>query len=370
MTPADGIKTIRAELESGLRLPKCGKCGCMESALKNMPSALSAVGTPDAAALAHDMASWLEHMLPIQYSCLGCEYCFPAVAQNTFAQAFPSMSQVADLTCDFRVRDAVWPPVVGEYLVLDKSAPVAVSTLASVQLAEELAQSRPNGLAIVGKTETENIGIDKIIKNVVTSSTLRYLIVAGREPQGHQTGNTLLALAANGIDENGRVVGSHGKRPILRNVTVAEIQSFRDQLQVIDMIGCENLDEIGARIEELSRQPVTACGCSECGGSSPVEISIAPKIIASAPSQAVKMDPAGYFVIVPLPDTRTISVEHYGYDNTLLRTIQGSDARTIYATIIREGWATELSHAAYLGKELALAELSLQYGFKYVQDGA
>ena len=46
-----------------------------------------------------------------QYSCLGCEYCFPTVAQNTFAQAFPSMNQVADLSCEFRIRDEAWPPL-------------------------------------------------------------------------------------------------------------------------------------------------------------------------------------------------------------------------------------------------------------------
>jgi len=39
-------------------------------------------------------------------------------------------------------------------------------------------------------------------------------------------------------------------------------------------------------------------------------------------------------------------------------------------TIVDDGWVTELSHAAYLGKELARAELSLQLGFRYVQDGA
>jgi tetrahydromethanopterin S-methyltransferase subunit A len=38
--------------------------------------------------------------------------------------------------------------------------------------------------------------------------------------------------------------------------------------------------------------------------------------------------------------------------------------------IVANGWVTELSHAAYIGKELAKAELSLKYGLKYVQDGA
>ena len=82
------------------------------------------------------------------------------------------------------------------------------------------------------------------------------------------------------------------------------------------------------------------------------------------------MDKAGYFVIVPLTDKGVVNVEHYAYDNSLLRVIEGATARAIYFTIINSGWVTELSHAAYLGKELAKAELSLQNGFKYIQDGA
>ncbi len=82
------------------------------------------------------------------------------------------------------------------------------------------------------------------------------------------------------------------------------------------------------------------------------------------------MDPAGYFVIVPLSDKGRITVEHYGYDNTLLRTIEGMTARMLYRKLIDEGWVTELSHAAYLGRELTKAELSLQHGYQYVQDGA
>ncbi len=97
---------------------------------------------------------------------------------------------------------------------------------------------------------------------------------------------------------------------------------------------------------------------------------VTPKVIADEPGDAVVMDRAGYFVILPLGDRRVISVEHYSYDNTLLRTIEGANARAVYMTIVSNGWVSELSHAAYLGKELAKAELSLQHGFKYIQDKA
>jgi len=63
-------------------------------------------------------------------------------------------------------------------------------------------------------------------------------------------------------------------------------------------------------------------------------------------------------------------LKYYSYQNKLLRIIEGRTARDIYLTLIEKGWVSDLTHAAYLGKELARAELSLQTGLKYVQDGA
>jgi tetrahydromethanopterin S-methyltransferase subunit A len=266
------------------------------------------------------------------------------------------------------VNETQWPSVVGEYVVVDKDAPVAVSTLASVELVNALAQCKPDGLAIVGKTETENIGIDKVVTNVVTNPNLRYLIVAGIDPQGHYPGQTLLALAEYGVDDKGRVQGSPGKRPILRNVSSATIQAFRDRVQVVDMIGCENFDAISDQVVALAQSAMTWCACSN--SQILVPPILVPTIVATEPDTAVKLDKAGYFVIVPVGERGVVTVEHYAYDNTLLRVIEGGNARDIYTMLIRHGWVTELSHATYLGKELAKAELSLQYGFKYVQDGA
>ncbi len=199
---------------------------------------------------------------------------------------------------------------------------------------------------------------------------LRYLIVAGTDAKGHYAGQTLLALAENGVDHQGRVIQAPGKRPILRNVTVADIQTFRERIQVVDMIGCEVPDQIIAKIQELSQQEAPSCGCCDCGDSVSQPTLTTPHIVAVDPLEAIKLDKAGYFVIVPLADKGMINIEHYAYDNTLLRIIDGATARECYLIIINNGWVTELTHAAYLGKELAKAELSLAHGFKYIQDGA
>ncbi len=255
----DVIQPIVNEIEAGIALPKCQKCGCMREALEHFAAQLPNINTPEATALAAREPAWSQQLRPVQYSCLGCEYCYGAVAQNAFAAAFPGV-EPPPLACDFQARDAVWPTVVGEYSVLDSTAHVAVSTLGSIALADELAQRKPKGLAVVGKTETENIGIDKVVRNIVTNHAIQYLVLAGSDPAGHQSGKTFVALSQNGVDEKGRVIGSPGKRPVLRNVTAEEIAEFRKQVQVVDLIGCEDPAEIIAEIEKLSPTAAVPCG--------------------------------------------------------------------------------------------------------------
>ena len=71
------------------------------------------------------------------------------------------------------------------------------------------------------------------------------------------------------------------------------------------------------------------------------------------------MDRAGYFVITPDANRKVIVVEHYAYDNQLQHVIERGTSRDLYRAIIGGGWVTQLSHAAYLGKELATAELGV-----------
>jgi tetrahydromethanopterin S-methyltransferase subunit A len=366
-----GIIQVQSALQEGVGLAKCQKCGCMSDALAILADQLPAIGAVETDSLAARVSEWSMQMQPVQFACLGCATCYAALAQNAFADAFPTTMQSGAAQCDFQVRPAGWPGVLGEYFVIDPGAPVAVSTLGSVALAVELAKLKPAGLAIVGKTETENIGIDKVVRNIVTNKAIHFLVVAGNEPAGHLSGRTILALAHNGIDLEGRVVGSPGKKPILRNVASMEIEAFRSQVRVIDMIGCERVEEIAACVESLVSSHVVACGCGNCAEDSMMlPAALAPRIIVADPTETAVMDPAGYFVVLPLPDKQIISVEHYAYDNRLLRVIEGGNARSIYAKVIANGWVSELSHAAYLGRELAKAELSIQYGIPYVQDGA
>jgi tetrahydromethanopterin S-methyltransferase subunit A len=365
------IEKIRSELRDGIGLAKCRRCGCMKEALENLRSSFSLLKGEEFFYLLLNVEDWLQQMEPIKYACLGCEHCFPAVVMNIFAQAFPEAATVQPLGCGFEIDEEVWPPVPGEYYAFcdGPGCPVAVSTLGSVELAEGLARNRPRELCIVGKTETENIGVEKVVKNTITNPTIRFLLLVGRDPEGHRSGGTLLALWENGVDDGMRVIGSPGRRPILRNVTRGEVEAFRRQVLVVNLIGCEDIAVIVEKIKELSQSLNTSHSYSKHFRTNSVEVSTVPVVRAKEPEK-VEMDKAGYFVIIPHPKKKVITVEHYSYDNRLLRIIEGEDARSIYHTIIENGWVTQLSHAAYLGKELAKAELSLKLGLKYAQDRA
>jgi len=173
----------------------------------------------------------------------------------------------------------------------------------------------------------------------------------------------------NGVDENMRVIDSPGKHPVLRNVTREEVEAFRKQIQIVNMIGCEDVESIVQKLKDVHYDLKPSGNCSECDEEvKPLRISSA-RVVRAVEPERKEMDKAGYFVIIPQSENTMIVVEYYSYDNELLRVIKGEDARSVYWTIIKNGWVTQLSHAAYLGKELMKAELSIKMGFRYTQDG-
>jgi len=267
-----------------------------------------------------------------------------------------------------KAKQRVWPFVPGTYFVADPDAPVAVTTLGSVSLAEDVGHSPPAGLCIVGKVETENIGIEKIIKNVISNSSIRFLICAGKEPPKHLTGATMIALFEHGIDTNNRITDAPGMRPVLPNTSAEEVEAFRQQVEPIDMIGCTDVAAIHSKIAELASAAPRTPAHEFVPTKDLEEREAVEHVIAEGtPPNRIKLDKAGYFVI----NIRNgaLLVEHYNYKEKLIRVIEGKDARSIYLTLVRNGWVSKLDHAAYLGKELTKAELSQKHQFDYLQDG-
>ena len=88
-----------------------------------------------------------------------------------------------------------------------------------------------------------------------------------------------------------------------------------------------------------------------------------------------KMDPKGYFLIEVDKKNKIIKVGYCKFTrlgsspiNDMVAIIKGETAIEIVNTLIRERFISTLQHAADMGIELHKAELSLKYGFKYIQD--
>jgi len=139
-----------------------------------------------------------------------------------------------------------WPLVTGDYEVGDPKSCVAVCSTGSYFHITHLP-----GIAAQGPCKTENIGLEKMMSNIISNSNIRFLIMAGAEVPGHITAGAMLALWKNGIDESGKIIGTKAAIPFIENLPRAAIERFRKQIEVIDMVGVEDYRALVAKIDEL-----------------------------------------------------------------------------------------------------------------------
>ncbi len=97
-----------------------------------------------------------------------------------------------------------WPIVQGDFHSGDPNSPVAVMTCGS-HLDEKGICDK--GAAICGSCKTENLGLEKVIANIISNPNIRFIMLCGTEVKGHLAGQTMFALHKNGV-KDGRVVGA------------------------------------------------------------------------------------------------------------------------------------------------------------------
>jgi len=351
---------IETELGQAIAAKKCWRCGCFHdtvNTLRNSTAVHDSLGS-----LLADAQSLFE---PKRYDCLGCEVCWPAVAQNLAAELDPAVAEGSHCaTKEPELREG-GPPLPGDYSVIRYGAPVAVCTLNSGELGKTLADHRSEGLAIVGTMHTENLGIERIIKNTLANPNIRFLVLCGEDTQqavGHLPGQSFESLFHNGLDERGRIVGAKGKRPVLRNVNKEEVRAFVEQVELVSMIGESSADAVSTMIG--------ACVQRNPGPNpNPYQSQAIERIRVSEPPH-LTLDKAGYFVVYPDIRARRLIVEHYTNQGVLNCVLEGNSTGALYAAAIERQLLTRLDHAAYLGRELARAERSLLDGTPFVQDAA
>ncbi len=359
MTPIDMRNSVTddaiRQIQEAAAAKKCSTCGCFHSSLKAIQETLQG-GYPQDLQAAIEAGE--DTLQAVQYDCLGCEVCYPALAVNALG------IEAACPTEEAVVREG-WPPLPGDYTVWRYRSPVAVCTLTDRELADRVAPHQEMNVAIAGTMQTENLGIERVVLNILGNPNIRFLIVCGpdsRKTIGHLPGQSLTALAHNGLDDSGRIIGARGKRPLLRNVPRNAVEHFRRNVETVDLVGSTDLNEIGRAIQTcIARNP---------GPAEPFDPERAVGPLEGYILERMAPDPAGYFVIYVDHKRGSLSLEHYHTNGTLGAIIDGRTAAELYVPAIERALLSRLDHAAYLGQELARAQRALQSNAPYVQDAA
>ena len=140
-----------------------------------------------------------------------------------------------------------WPIINGDYQIGDPESPVAATTLGSHNEDVPVAA----GAAIAGPCKTENLGIEKVVANIISNPNIRFLILCGSEVQGHVTGQSFEALHQNGVDSEKRnIIGATGAIPYVENVPDEGIERFQSQIEIVSMIDVEDYSAIQSKIKK------------------------------------------------------------------------------------------------------------------------
>ena len=267
---------------------------------------------------------------------------------------------------------ASWPIIAGSYRIGDPNAPVAVCALTSDELLVPLAAIP--GVAIAGSVQTANLGIAHIIINVTANPAIRFLFVCGKESRLFRQGQSLGALVENGVDETGRIINADGYEPVLRTITPQQIAVFRRQVELVDWTGERDLETLREQISHLVAR--TPGRFEDAWQENVTSVSVPPLQATFTPirpggqREPLIYDPKGYFVITLDRSEGQIILRHYLPDHTPAHEMRGRTTESMLLGLIREGLISQLSHAGYLGGELAKAEAALRLGVRvrYDQD--
>jgi tetrahydromethanopterin S-methyltransferase subunit A len=165
-----------------------------------------------------------------------------------------------------------YPPEEGRYLRGNDASPVAVAIVLNCdadKIPRELEQlvraGIESGAALSGTVQTENIGFEKIVCNIVANPNIRFLIVGGPESEGHLTGEAMYALLAEGVDEKKRIRGTASPHPFLFNLSTEMIERFRRQVTPVNLQFEADPDVIRKAVWSCyQEEPVEFRGLSLC----------------------------------------------------------------------------------------------------------
>jgi len=102
-------------------------------------------------------------------------------------------------------------------------------------------------VAIYGPLKTENIGIEKIVANIISNPNIRYILICGEEIRGHRSGESLIALNKYGINSKNKIKNAPGAIPYIEK-------------DIVDLIGIKDIKKIENKINSLIKDKIKPFG--------------------------------------------------------------------------------------------------------------
>jgi tetrahydromethanopterin S-methyltransferase subunit A len=229
-----------------VRAEKCTGCGtCVDVCPEGVFEIRDSDGRPVSMVIAEE-------------SCFSCRACEVRCPENAISVSVPDILKVEP--------PPDYPPEEGRYLRGNDLSPVAVVTILDTydfkippELTRIVQAAIESGAAIAGTLQTENIGIEKMIANIVANPNIRYLVICWRESQGHLTADALVSLVENGVKDDKRrtIKGARAPTPYLPNIPLESIERFRKQITIVNLLSDE--DPTRGMDVELVKKAVWAC---------------------------------------------------------------------------------------------------------------
>ena len=189
------------------------------------------------------------------FACKACEIRCPEHAIEVVAPEIRKVEPPPD-----------YPPEEGRYLRGNDLSPVAVVAILDTfdfkippELTKLLQVAIESGAALAGTLQTENIGVEKLIANIVANPNIRYLVICWRESQGHLPADALVNLVENGVKEDKRrtIIGAKAPTPYLPNIPLESIERFRRQVTIVNLLSDD--DPVRGTDPEHVKRAVWSC---------------------------------------------------------------------------------------------------------------
>ncbi|HLI27872.1 MAG TPA: DUF4346 domain-containing protein [Chloroflexota bacterium] len=246
-----------------------------------------------------------------------------------------------------------YPP---EVTLGDPASPVGLVTLWTPQ--DRILAGVPRELYAACGNLYSLWGIGLLVDSVLAHPTLRYLVVCGVDYTG--SGRALVALVAHGLAADGTVPGTELRLP------PAAVERFRRQVRAVDLRGCTDPARVAAAIRALPPPTATGTPVLVPAGWTPPPLDAVPLAQPSA-GASWEPDPLGNF-LVAVAEGQIVVAHATALSGPTGHRFVGRTAAELYRAILAAGLVSRLDHAAYLGAELARAEVALRLGLPYRQD--